>query len=352
MIGNYGRDQMTKKVAKQEDALTSQLEPMSREWYWHPQLPVKYAPYWLWPPRPMIFLNWAWTNYLQVSDRSIFLAFAFVVAFWLQPVTSEQASLEFGWIGFVLLRNYVALIVVAGGLHYWFYGFDGQGNRLKYDPRPMTNRKNTLYKFGTQLRDNMFYSLASGVPIVTGYEIVLRWLYANNTLPTFDFTEHPIGFILLFPMLALWQSVHFYFIHRLVHWPPLYRHVHSVHHRNVNPGPWSGNSMHPVEGALYFSALLIMLVIPAHPVHMLFLIYWLLLGAASSHSGYEAIWIKDKSRLLIGAFFHQLHHRYYECNYGNSEMPWDKWFGTFHDGSEEATATTRERRKRKMQVQE
>ena len=28
-----------------------------------------------------------------------------------------------------------------------------------------------------------------------------------------------------------------------------------------------------------------------------------------------------------------MHHRYFECNYGNLEVPWDKWFGSFHDGT-------------------
>ena len=42
-----------------------------------------------------------------------------------------------------------------------------------------------------------------------------------------------------------------------------------------------------------------------------------------------------------GDFFHQLHHRYFECNYGTSEIPFDKWFGTYHDGSAEATTRTR-----------
>ena len=55
--------------------------------------------------------------------------------------------------------------------------------------------------------------------------------------------------------------------------------------------------------------------------------------------------IKDKKRLALGTFYHQLHHRYYECNYGNEEMPWDRWFGTFHDGSQLATEQTRARKK-------
>ena len=39
-------------------------------------------------------------------------------------------------------------------------------------------------------------------------------------------------------------------------------------------------------------------------------------------------------------YLHYLHHRYFECNYGagldGSTIPLDKWFGTLHDGSEEA----------------
>ena len=42
--------------------------------------------------------------------------------------------------------------------------------------------------------------------------------------------------------------------------------------------------------------------------------------------------------------FHQLHHRYFECNYGTPYMPWDKWFGTMHDGTEEATRRINQRR--------
>ncbi|MGR3614569.1 MAG: sterol desaturase family protein [Paracoccaceae bacterium] len=325
---------------------TTETEPMSREWHWHPDLPVGFAPYWHWPSRPKVILSWLWQNYLQVSDRSLYLALAFLVAYWLQPVTPAQAEFAPGWMAAVLLRNWVLLLAVAGGLHLWFYGVDGQGKLLKFDPRPYSKRRNALYKFGYQTWDNMFYSMVSAVPVFSAYEIGLRWLYANGTLTEVQFSQHPIWYVLLFALLPLWQSFHFYVIHIVLHHPRLYKHVHSVHHRNVNTGPWSGTSMHPIEHVFYFSAMLILLILPSHPVHMLFLGYWLILGAASSHSGYQAIWARDRQQLLLGAFFHQLHHRYYECNYGNGEMPWDRWFGTYHDGSEAATRVTRDRKRR------
>lgn len=319
--------------------------PMSREWHWHPELPVKFAPYWAWPPKFGALAKWIWQNWLQFSDRSLYVVLAFVVAFWLQPVGPEQASLAPGWVAFVFIRNWVFLAIVAGGLHHWFYGIDAQGKLQKYDPRPYMKRKNALYKFGYQTWDNVYYSMVFGATSLSVFETLLRLAYANEVFGTLSFAGHPVWFIALFPVLAIWQSFHFYVVHLFLHQPFIYRHVHAVHHRNVNPGPWSGMSMHPVEAFGYTSALLVLLILPAHPVHMLFLAYWLMLGAASSHSGYEALWARDRQALLLGAFFHQLHHRYYECNYGNAEMPWDKWFGTYHDGSEEATRVTRDRKR-------
>lgn len=43
----------------------------------------------------------------------------------------------------------------------------------------------------------------------------------------------------------------------------------------------------------------------------------------------------------------QLHHRYFDCNYGDDAMPWDNWFGSFHDGTSEATARMRALQSRK-----
>ena len=67
--------------------------------------------------------------------------------------------------------------------------------------------------------------------------------------------------------------------------------------------------------------------------------------AATTHTGFEGMVIKDQNRIKLGTFHHQMHHRYFECNYGSLELPWDKWFGSFHDGTVESDAKIRERRK-------
>ena len=46
-----------------------------------------------------------------------------------------------------------------------------------------------------------------------------------------------------------------------------------------------------------------------------------------------------------GGYFHYLHHRYFDCNYGNEGVPLDRWFGSFHDGSPEAHKAMRSRKR-------
>ncbi len=72
------------------------------------------------------------------------------------------------------------------------------------------------------------------------------------------------------------------------------------------------------------------------------------LTAATSHTGYQAVLVRDKSYLALGTFHHQMHHRYFDCNYGKLEMPWDKWFGSFHDGTEDSHETFKARKEKMM----
>ena len=63
---------------------------------------------------------------------------------------------------------------------------------------------------------------------------------------------------------------------------PLYKWAHALHHRNVNTGPWSGISMHPLEHVLYLSLPFVFLVIPGSPFIATFCIVYLLLSPSPS----------------------------------------------------------------------
>ena len=144
----------------------------------------------------------------------------------------------------MLLRNLILITLVAGSMHLFLYTLQKQGKLRKFDGRPLV-AKSKSFTFGSQVRDNIFWSCASGVPIWTAFEVAYVWALGNGYLPTTSFTGNPVWFVACFVLIPIWSSAHFYWIHRAIHWPPLYKWVHSLHHRNVNIGPWSGISMHP-----------------------------------------------------------------------------------------------------------
>ena len=318
-------------------------------WAWHPPLPLAPVPVFVWPPRPVAAIRYLVSLTFLGSVIVPFGALAALSWLYLQPALERCVELGADWILQIYARNLGLMLLVAGGLHLYFYALKRQGGERKFDPRAL-GTDNRRFFARDQVRDNMLWTCASGVTVWTVYEAGFMWAYANDWLPFYlRADEHPVRFVLTLFLIPFWASLHFYFVHRLLHWKPLYRIAHALHHRNDNVGPWSGLSMHPVEHLIYLSSILIHAAFASHPIHILFHMQWNTLGAATSHTGFEALTFRGRPILMLGSFHHQLHHRYYDCNYGNPFMPWDRWLGTDHDGTPQAMAELQARRRARMQ---
>ncbi|MGI9371184.1 MAG: sterol desaturase family protein [Hyphomicrobiales bacterium] len=319
-----------------------------RQWQHRPQVPIQVSPIFCWPLDFKKIGAWVLDSWFLITERTIIAATAIISWFYFQPPLEVTKTLAFGWIFEMYVRNLVLMLAVAGGLHLYFYSWRKQKERLKFDARKLVE-KSRLFTFKNQVIDNMVWSLGSGVAIWTAYEVLMFWLMANGYAPVLLWSDSPVWFIALFFLTPIWISFHFYWVHRWLHWPPLYKLAHALHHRNTNVGPWSGLSMHPIEHVIFFSSVLIHWIVAAHPIHILFHMQHQALTAATSHTGFEGLLVRDENRLALGTFHHQMHHRYFECNYGNLEVPWDKWFGSFHDGTEESDEKIKERRRKMAQ---
>jgi lathosterol oxidase len=318
----------------------------SRTWNHKPALPIPNSPLFDWPPRPAAAVRWVSNRWINISYSSLFLLIAVLVYMFAGPSAETASLLAPGWIFQIWFRNLILLTLFAGGLHLWLYTFSMQGERLKFDARSFI-KNNGSFTFRNQVYDNMFWSLTSGVAAWTFFEVLYFWAAANGVITVLPFRGSELWFFVWLIAVPIMGSFHFYWIHRFLHWPPLYRKVHAVHHRSVNIGPWSGISMHPVESFLYMSSALVFFVIPAHPVIFLLHLYIRAIGPAFTHAGFEKALAGDQKLVDVGDFHHQLHHRYFECNYGTAEMPWDRWFGSFHDGTDAAREQIMERRRRR-----
>ncbi len=314
---------------------SSGIENAQKLWNYIPDLPIQVSHYFRRPFNLINILKWMVASWFPVSDRLVVLVLALISWAFFHPSIETSKEFSIAWVAQIYFRNLFLMFLVAGGLYLYFYVWRKQGDELRFDEKPPA-KSHSPFSFGSQLWDNMFWTIASGVTIWTAYEVLMMWSMANGFTPMLDLTQDWPWILLLIFLVPIWETFYFFSIHKLIHWPPLYKTVHHLHHRNTNVIPWSGFSMHPVEHLLFMGSILIHFIVPVHPLLLIFHLQYYALTAASTHTGYRGIRFGKNFVFPIGTFHHQLHHRFYECNYGGLEIPMDQWTGHFHDGTDES----------------
>jgi len=275
--------------------------------------------------------------------------FAITAIYWfvLLPAPEVMAVWSWGWVLRLLVINTVGIALFLGAFELRLYVKRAQENRFKYNGKFPSEQPAKVFWFDRQARDNALRSVLVTTPIGTAILAWCLWLMASGRVPGVTLMENPVWFVSVLLISPILHEGYFFFIHRLIHLPPLYRWVHSVHHNSINPSPWSSLSMHPVEGALYFGTLLVHLVIWSNPFLVLWQFNLAAYGAIVGHIGFDRIEVGEGRTVSTHAQAHYLHHKYFEVNYcDDGVLPWDRWFGTWHDGTPEADVVMKERFRR------
>ena len=306
-------------------------EQPSKAWNFQPDLTQQAVPYYDWPPRPIKVLRRLLSAWSVWDVRIYVLALSAITWHFFSPSLIRCQQFAFDWIAQIWLRHFLLIALLAGGLHLYFYTFKKQAKVEKYDAREL-NHKPEIFHFKSQLLDNVLWVILSTVSFLTVFEVLTMWAYANGYIELIQFTQTPLLFLALFLLVPVWTGFHFYWQHRFFHLRPFYKMGHHWHHKNVNVGPWSGAAVHPFEALIWFSAVLVLWLIPSHPIHAIFLMQLQVITAITTHCGYEHLYVGKTVKFSLGDFFHQLHHRHYQYNYGTIAGPWDRLFGTYHDG--------------------
>lgn len=242
------------------------------------------------------------------------------------------------WTLWILARNTVAVLLCYGIFELRLYVQRAQGTRFKYNAKFPSDTPRKGHFFGRHDIDNISRSFGNGVPIWSAYEILILWVFANGWVPMASLTENVWWLLAILVVAKVYHEAHFYLVHRLLHIDWLYRHVHSVHHRAVNPSPWSSLSMHPVEHLLYFSGALVHLVIYSPPLLAIYQLCHAGFGAIGGRFGFDKVETGDARAIDTESYDHYLHHEYFEVNYASGLVPFDRWFDTWHDATPEADA--------------
>lgn len=213
--------------------------------------------------------------------------------------------------------------LVAGIFYAIFYlWFPNRWSRRKIN--------NRAYRPG-QFRKEMLRSSVSAILFaVSGSVSLLLWQlgYIKVYLKVQDY---PVWWLpLSVGLLLMLHETYYYWLHRWMHRPTVFRLMHQAHHDSHIASPWTAFSFHPLEGLLQAIFLpLALLVIPVHVFVLLFLLLLMTLSSVVNHLDIE-VYPQGFSRhpvgkWLIGATHHALHHKQYKYNFGLYFTFWDRW---------------------------
>jgi Delta7-sterol 5-desaturase len=180
----------------------------------------------------------------------------------------------------------------------------------------------------TSLRTGILFSL-TGAGIVLGAMHGVFTVYLN--LETVG-----IGYLALsLAAMIVAHDAYFYWTHRLMHHPRLFRYFHRTHHRSVTPTPFAAYAF-DIPEALLMSAFtpLWLLFVPMHVLGLFLFMAFMIVRNVMGHAGVELMprgladsrwfgWINATTH-------HDLNHSGFHHNSGLYFTGWDRLMGTEH----------------------
>jgi sterol desaturase/sphingolipid hydroxylase (fatty acid hydroxylase superfamily) len=165
--------------------------------------------------------------------------------------------------------------------------------------------------------------------------LVFQWENAGITKIYRDLHTHSYYyFVLSVAAMVIIHDAYFYWTHRLLHLPRLFRWVHKTHHLSHNPTPWASFSFHPLEALVSAGIIpLIVFLIPCHPFALFSFLTFMTLINVMGHLGYETF----PKRITNGKIWkwqntstnHNLHHQHSRYNFGLYFTVWDRLMNTY-----------------------
>ncbi|NMH27802.1 sterol desaturase family protein [Flavobacterium silvaticum] len=144
-----------------------------------------------------------------------------------------------------------------------------------------------------------------------------------------DISQFGLAYFFGSVMLAiLIHDTYFYWTHRLMHHPKLFRYIHLIHHKSHNPSPWAAYSFHPLEALIEGGVILVVVfLIPMHRGAVGLFMLAMFSFNVYGHLGYEIL-PKKFYRSRLGRIFntgtnHNDHHHGVRGNFGLYFRFWD-----------------------------
>merc|ERR1711939_706069 len=179
--------------------------------------------------------------------------------------------------------------------------------------------------------------------LLTHFTVELPQIWGFHPLAEyFGMSTHQVPFPSLMTMAPqilgffLFEDFFHYWAHRALHWGPLYKKIHKLHHEFSAPFGLAAEYAHPLEililGTGTIAGPLLWCLFSKGNLHIITMYVWIILRlfqAVDAHSGYDFPWsFQHIFPLWSGADHHDHHHQFFIGNYSTSFRIWDYVFGT------------------------
>lgn len=117
-----------------------------------------------------------------------------------------------------------------------------------------------------------------------------------------------------------------YYVHRALHYKPLFRRIHRHHHKFIATTPYVTTAVHPLELlALQAQSFLPLFFMPVHAAGVGIVLSYILVFNIIDHSGVR---LTSSIPWQGPSTYHDDHHTQFHCNFGQHLMIWDRMHGT------------------------
>lgn len=206
------------------------------------------------------------------------------------------------------------------GVSYWAF-FVRSRFHPDYDPEDPANRR--------EVREAIKWSVVAVFSQAALLTPIHYLLATGHGRLYSDVSEHGWAWLLVSPLLILVVSeTMIYWVHRALHWGPLYRHVHDKHHSFKVPTPFTGLAFRPLDAfAQGFPHHVLAFLVPIHLGVYLVSLAFVAIWAVMIHD--RVSFVRWKGINFTG--HHTLHHWYETYNFGQYFTFWDRLMGTYRD---------------------
>lgn len=183
-------------------------------------------------------------------------------------------------------------------------------------------------------RHDVLYSISSFFVFAVMDIILLQLNSKGYTLIYSEIDQYGWAWaVFSFILLFLIGDTYFYWSHRIMHQPNLYKFFHRVHHESTDPSPLTAFAFHPSEAILEnLMMILLPFIIPLHLGVILTFQLIDMLNNVLGHLGYEVYpsgWVRwPVLKHKTTSTHHNMHHQLFNWNYALYFTWWDKWMKT------------------------